>query len=222
MPRPRVDPEVKIARRKARALRWYHKNRETEKAKGLARYHARIAAMTPDELAAFREAQNEKNTRLRAEPTPEQLASKRASSRRAHHKHRETLLPKMSARNKARLARMTPEELEAFRLEKNAAMRRFYANNKAVIKERKTIRGVKSVDRKRVIDAANGVCAYCRVYNPACKLCPKGQHKLTVDHITAIVNGGTSVLHNLVACCRSCNAKKRTKPNPIMVQPLLL
>lgn len=222
MPRPRVAPEVKIARRKARALRWYHKNRETEKAKGLARYHARIAAMTPDELAAFREAQNEKNTRLRAEPTPEQIESKRASDRRYHQENRAQLLLHMSARHQARLAHMTPDELEVYRLQKNASARRFYANNKAVIKERKTIRGVKAADRKRVIDAAKGVCAYCRVYNPACKLCPKGKHKLTVDHVTAVVNKGPSILHNLVACCKSCNSKKRTKPNPIMVQPLLL
>jgi len=178
--------------------------------------------MTPEELAAFRAEKIEANTRLRANPTPEQLERNRERSRRFHREHREELLPIMSARYYARMAAMTPEEWEAFRIQKQATWQRFYNAHSEEIAKRKTIRGVKAAARKLVIEAAHGVCAYCPVYNPSCKMCPKGAHKLTVDHITAIVNGGTSALHNLIACCRSCNAKKRAKPLPIAVQPLLL
>jgi hypothetical protein len=47
---------------------------------------------------------------------------------------------------------------------------------------------VKAKDRQLVIAAAKGVCAYCREYNPTCKQCPKGTHKLTVDHKNPLGN----------------------------------
>lgn len=77
-------------------------------------------------------------------------------------------------------------------------------------------------EAQSVIDAAQGVCCYCSHYNPDCHACRKGTHKLTLDHITALINGGSHTLHNMVACCKSCNSKKRTRPNPVPVQPLLL
>lgn len=74
-----------------------------------------------------------------------------------------------------------------------------------------------------VIDAAHGRCPYCPVYNPTCALCPKGQHTdLTIDHITAVAKGGPNTLHNLIACCGTCNTKKMTRHAPVLVQPLLL
>ena len=222
MPRPKLTPEERQARKKANALRWYYKNREAENARALARYHATIAAMTPEELDVFRTQQNEKNHRLRTNPTPEQLESKRASGRRYHHRNREILVPKMRTRHTTRRATMTPEELLAELERRNANQKRYYATHPLEVKERKTIRGVKSPLRKLVIAAAKGVCLYCTHYNPTCRLCPKGTHKLTVDHITAVTKGGKSTLHNLVACCRSCNARKKISPAPLLVQPLLL
>jgi 5-methylcytosine-specific restriction endonuclease McrA len=76
--------------------------------------------------------------------------------------------------------------------------------------------------RQAIIDAAHGVCPYCAYYAPNCPSCRKGTHKLSVDHITALYNGGNHTLHNLIACCRACNSKKHTSPNPVPVQPLLL
>jgi 5-methylcytosine-specific restriction endonuclease McrA len=76
--------------------------------------------------------------------------------------------------------------------------------------------------RAMVIAAAHGVCPYCPHYNPTCKACRTGTHKLTIDHVTALKNEGEHTLWNLVACCVSCNSKKGTRPNPIPVQPLLL
>lgn len=74
-----------------------------------------------------------------------------------------------------------------------------------------------------VIDAAKGRCAYCPVYKPDCKACTRGRHTgMTVDHITALANGGSNTLHNLVACCRSCNSTKYVNQAPLFVQPLLL
>lgn len=76
--------------------------------------------------------------------------------------------------------------------------------------------------RQRVLDAAKGVCMYCQIYNPDCEDCMHGTHILTADHITAIAVGGSNTLHNLFACCQSCNSKKGTKTAPVYVQPLLL
>lgn len=73
-----------------------------------------------------------------------------------------------------------------------------------------------------VLAAAKGVCAYCHYYKPGCLTCKRGKHALTIDHITALARGGSHTLHNLVACCRSCNARKHAGPVPGPVQPLLL
>lgn len=76
--------------------------------------------------------------------------------------------------------------------------------------------------QQAVIAAAQGVCPYCPVYNPGCQACRRGTHKLTIDHITPLVHGGSHTLHNLIACCRRCNGKKFTGTSPVPVQPLLL
>ena len=57
------------------------------------------------------------------------------------------------------------------------------------------------VTRKRVLDRDGWLCSYC--------------HKAlegsdaTVDHLVSKAAGGTDDDFNLVACCRSCNSKKR-------------
>lgn len=73
-----------------------------------------------------------------------------------------------------------------------------------------------------VLTSRHGVCDYCPHYKPGCKTCAKGRHILTIDHITALSRQGDHTLWNVVACCKSCNSKKGTKPPPIPVQPLLL
>lgn len=97
-----------------------------------------------------------------------------------------------------------------------------------IARRRARLRGVAINDataaqRKLVLDTAKGHCEYCTFYDPGCKRCPKGAHTdLTVDHITAVYHRGNHTLHNFVACCRLCNSKKGTRPNPVPVQPLLL
>ncbi len=46
-----------------------------------------------------------------------------------------------------------------------------------------------------------GECHYCRA-----RVAPK---ELTMDHIVPVIRGGRSTKHNLVACCKSCNSKKK-------------
>ena len=45
----------------------------------------------------------------------------------------------------------------------------------------------------------NGICAYC------------GSQADSVDHVLARIRGGSDEPTNLVACCRSCNSKKRER-----------
>jgi len=70
-----------------------------------------------------------------------------------------------------------------------------------------------------VIAQANGRCPYCP---PTCKSCKRGSHTLTIDHLTAVANGGPNTLHNVIAVCKSCNSSKGTRPVPKPVQPFLL
>ena len=48
---------------------------------------------------------------------------------------------------------------------------------------------------------AAGRCHYCgRAFHPS---------ELTMDHVVPIIRGGKSTRHNVVPCCRECNAKKK-------------
>lgn len=56
--------------------------------------------------------------------------------------------------------------------------------------------------RRVVVFARDGhVCRYC------------GQYANTVDHVVAMVDGGTHDLANLVACCGACNSRKSMERN---------
>lgn len=57
--------------------------------------------------------------------------------------------------------------------------------------------------RAEVWDKTGGQCWYCGMQtNPFRDFC--------VDHLVALVNGGSNDLRNLVPCCRACNAEKGT------------
>lgn len=229
-----LTPEERKARQAANWQRWYARNKEKQKARERARYHANRAAMTPEELEAF----NARSRRNRRKTYAANIEIERARARAAYH------TPEGKARSAARQKARWEDDPEFWRAYNRAARvrnlathiaanLRWHANHPeaavlAVNKRKARIAGAAINDvtpeqRELVIATANGRCAYCPHYNPTCKLCARGTHKgLTVDHITAIVNGGNNTLHNLVACCRSCNAKKSKNPNPIPVQPLLL
>jgi predicted restriction endonuclease len=59
-------------------------------------------------------------------------------------------------------------------------------------------------------------------YDHRCVYCGRKMQRLTQDHITPVTKHGPHTLHNIVPCCLSCNAKKRTGPPLKPVQPLLL
>ena len=56
-----------------------------------------------------------------------------------------------------------------------------------------------------------------------CYYCGKRyKGKLTQDHIIPLSKGGSHTLHNVIAACNTCNAKKNVGPPLSPVQPLLL
>lgn len=231
MGRPRIrTPEEIKARERATNQRYYQEHRPQirarlnelyptrDKAKAKARHDARMAVMTAEELAAYRAANRAAKQRQRAKD-PE---AQRVQQREARHKYPEKSRAYVKKHRLKQIAKNPNYYKEQYRKQAPEQI------NAAAARRRARIRGVARNDvtptqRKLVKAAAQGRCAYCTYYNPACELCPKGQHeKLTVDHITAIYNGGDNTLHNLVACCASCNSKKKISPNPVPVQPMLL
>lgn len=60
-------------------------------------------------------------------------------------------------------------------------------------------------------------------YHHRCVYCGKrAKGKLTKDHITPYVKGGSHTLSNIVPACKSCNSRKNAGEVLIPVQPLLL
>lgn len=59
-----------------------------------------------------------------------------------------------------------------------------------------------ALTKKNVLLRDNYVCAYCGV---------RGDRVMTVDHVVPRSRGGRSAWDNLVACCSTCNARKRDR-----------
>src|SRR5262245_5789252 len=224
--KPKLTPEERLARPA------FYRERYRERAR--LRYHAKRALMTPEELAEFN-----RRSRINRKASYQRNKAQERAKAQALYRTPEGKA-KQSARNKARRAQ-NPEFWRAYdklayqrnREGNRRAQRRWVANNRArtvlhTTKRRARMHSVSRNDvtpeqRDIVLAAAHGTCVYCAYYNPTCALCPKGAHKgLAVDHITPLVLGGDNTLHNLGACCKSCTSKKRTQPNPVPVQPLLL
>lgn len=55
-----------------------------------------------------------------------------------------------------------------------------------------------------------------------CVYCDRHMQRLTVDHLTPFVAGGSHTLWNILPACRSCNSKKKAGPVLKPVQPFLL
>ncbi len=60
------------------------------------------------------------------------------------------------------------------------------------------------------------------MYNHCCAYCDQPFDRLEMEHITALSQGGSHTLWNIVPACRSCNASKNNKGPSVPVQPLLL
>ena len=211
-----------------------------------ARHDARMAAMTPEELETYRAYQATAMRRHRAKDPEATRARARERRLKAPEKSRAYVKKhrlKQVANNPnyykeryyANLETQTAasKKWRAKNPERvNAASRRYRKAHPAIInaasdrkrarKAKAAINDLTTAQRAMVIATAHGVCAYCPAYKQDCPSCRHGTHKLTVDHITALHNGGNHTLHNLVACCHACNSKKKTNQAPLMVQPLLL
>lgn len=217
--------EEKLARDRA----YHHANRETLLPKMRARYRTRRAEMTPEELVEYLAKRTEAEKRyyatnldaVRAKARTPEVRTKAAENARARRQAnpeprrayeqtwREANREKSSARS-ARWAKKNPDKVNA-RISRRRARKQSAPRNDVTLEQEQAVRAT-----------AHGVCPYCPAYNPGCQACKKGTHKLTIDHITPLVHGGPHTLHNLIACCRSCNCKKRTRKHPVPVQPLLL
>jgi 5-methylcytosine-specific restriction endonuclease McrA len=55
-----------------------------------------------------------------------------------------------------------------------------------------------------------------------CAYCGAKPKRLEIDHITPLSRGGAHSLANIVAACRTCNARKNAGKVLAPVQPLLL
>ena len=59
-----------------------------------------------------------------------------------------------------------------------------------------------ALTKKNVLLRDDYACAYCLT---------RGGHDMTVDHVVPRSRGGSSAWENLVACCSTCNARKRDR-----------
>lgn len=202
-------PEEQKAKAHARYLRTRHLLIPKQKARDVAR----IAAMTPEEFAAFRDRQRAAVKRYETKHRAKRRARKKTPAFRSRSaawmrkkRHANIELTRVLARayyakdpQRAIAATLKWAKKNPAKVQANCERRRARIAGAA-------INDVTPAQRELVIATANGRCAYCPHYNPTCQLCARGTHTdLTVDHITAIVNGGDNTLHNLVACCASCN-----------------
>jgi 5-methylcytosine-specific restriction endonuclease McrA len=223
---PYKDPAASRAQKHA----YRAKHRARLAAMDRASKALRLAAMTPEEREAHRLKENARANAsyykhhervLARNKTPERRAYKNTWAKAWYHalndEERTIHLAKQLARQQTEKAKDPVTYTKKHRLSKrNYKLRRagFLATGEG--------HDLTPAQEALVIDLANGVCAYCPRYKPDCQACKRHRHKLTVDHITPVTKGGKNTLHNLVACCGSCNSKKHTSPPPVPVQPLLL
>lgn len=218
------------AERKAKAHAAYMRRRDHALRRQKIRHTERLAVMAPEDLAAFKAQQLEArrryearhHARRKARHTTPQARVERATRKR---KNRAKDPEKAKARDRAlywkdparaiaavlRWAKRHPSHTQALNQQRRARLKNAAIND------------VTAEQRETVLATAKGRCPYCAHFRPGCTQCVNGTHRdLTVDHITAVVNRGNNTLHNLVACCGSCNSRKSRNPPPIPVQPLLL
>lgn len=54
-----------------------------------------------------------------------------------------------------------------------------------------------------------------------CAYCGKKPQRLTQDHITPLITGGSHTMTNIIPACQSCNSKKGPRAPLCAIQPLL-
>lgn len=83
------------------------------------------------------------------------------------------------------------------------------AVSKAFSTLRRQRRPIDTATRREVADKTPGTCIYC---GEPVAVEPRQANTMRVDHVKAVVRGGSSHIDNLVPACRSCNARKGAKP----------
>lgn len=219
-----LTPEERKRRAHDRWQRWYARNKDKQCARERARYHANRAEMTPEDLAAF----NTRSARNRKKYYATHTEEERAKARARYH------TPEGRAYNAAKQQARWNKDPEFWRAYGRAAYLRNLPTHQAANKrwiENNRPKTVLAVAKRRALKMAaprndlthqqwldiqtaqSHCCAYCG------KRC-KG--RLTQDHITPLIQGGSHTLHNVIAACRSCNSRKGNRAILCPVQPLLL
>jgi len=177
----------------------------------------------PQMLSAFNRNKNStdgRRSQCRACQKKESVryhASHKQQARDYYIAHRETIIarsarsqamnPKAAKARKKKWASLHPEVHRAKEVRRRANKRNAPLNDL-------------TAEQFAEIQAAyNFRCVYCP---PNCWRCAHKRHKLTIDHITPLIAGGSNTVHNIVPACLSCNVKKHKGPAPVPIQPLLL
>jgi hypothetical protein len=198
---------------RARVLSSYNADPEPQKTRSMARYNKRRQEC-PDvvrEEGRIRQANWKRNNpehvrkmdaqyRETNRERLNQLARDRYAQEPERHraKTRRNRKPEVSARGFREWCKNNPEKVRARDQTKRA--RRKGAEGKFSPSDIQIIR-----------KAQKDKCAYCRA-----DLKGKG----TVDHIKALVNGGSNLPNNLQLVCHSCNSRKRAKDPIVFAQEL--
>ena len=200
--------------RNAGNRRRYHANLEESRAYVRTKQQERQRAMPPEERAKARPYQRQKaaisrarnRAKIRAKARQKRLdhgEEMREAERQRRKEHPGAGSARKIAWNKAHpeKTRVASQKWKAANPEKAKASSnawkaahpdvRYPATERAAVERRRArlvnapINDVTTAQQQAVIDTADGVCAYCRFYNPACTLCQKHAHKqLSIDHIT--------------------------------------
>ena len=90
------------------------------------------------------------------------------------------------------------------RLSNRRGQKRYQDNNREFIRRRGRVQNRKRGDLLGLFEDYLKMCAYC-----GAKLTSS---TMQIDHLVPLKSGGSDETENLVACCRSCNSSKGTKP----------
>lgn len=63
---------------------------------------------------------------------------------------------------------------------------------------------ITKIKMEKILLKAGGKCTYCSI--------PISETNFSIDHIKPLSKGGSNHANNLVASCRTCNARKNAKP----------
>lgn len=166
-----------------RSHAWYLAHKELSKARSLA-WKKEHPEQRKAKDAAWKLANPDKVAATHAASYRRHLAERTATGATWRSKHKDEAYA-------ARLAwdKIHPENVRAM-----AQRRR--CRRKSVI-----INDLTADQWKGRVEEYGGLCAYCLRPMP----------KVTLDHMTPLVRGGSHTLSNVVPCCKSCNSRKGTK-----------